>query len=386
VKISKEMTLSDKEKKFIYSQDLDLFPYPPTCPFNTSRAGQAKKILDSMGLLTGPDRELVAPVQTNRAGLEKYHGKEYLDNLEKVGLGTYEEYFLHFGLGTGDCPAFKGVYDFCLWAAGATITAAKLIIDGKAKIAFNPSGGLHHAGADYASGFCYVNDVVLGCMELADAGKKVLYLDVDVHHGDGVQNAFCTRNDVLTISLHQSGHTLFPGTGFSNDIGADDGEGYSVNVPLPPGTYDEIYLKAVKEIALPLTKAYNPDCFVIEIGTDALAGDPLANLSLTNNVYADVIEMLLKFDKPILAVGGGGYNIENTVRAWCLAWTALCGDGAIEHQTLGLGGVMLESTEWQGGLRDAHRHVDPATADMIAPFVDKAIDQVKKNVFSYHGI
>jgi acetoin utilization protein AcuC len=378
--------LSDKEKKFIYSQNLDLFPYPPTCPFNTSRAGQAKKILDSMSLFTGPDREVVAPVPTDRATLEKFHGKEYLDNLEKVGLGTYEEHFLHFGLGTGDCPAFKGVYDFCLWAAGATITAAKLIIDGKARITFNPSGGFHHAGADYASGFCYVNDVVLGCMELTKAGKKVLYLDIDVHHGDGVQNAFCTRNDVLTISFHQSGNTLFPGTGFPQDIGEDDGKGYSVNVPLPPGTYDEIYLKAIKEIVLPLIKAYDPDCFVVEIGTDALAGDPLANLSLTNNVYVDVIEMLLKFDIPILAVGGGGYNIENTVRAWCLAWAIMCGDDTSGHETLGLGGVMLQSTEWQGGLRDTPRHVAPETVDKIAPLVDEVISQVKKNVFSYHAL
>jgi len=378
--------LADKEKKFIYSEEMEQYSYPPTCPFKTHRGAETKKILKSMSLLTGPDREVIAPVPTDKEGLMKYHGKEYIDNLEQVSCGNYEEHFLHFGLGTGDCPAFKGVLDHALWTAGATITAARLINEGKAKIAFNPSGGFHHAGADYASGFCYVNDVVLGCMELTDAGKRVFYLDIDVHHGDGVQNAFCTRNDVMTVSLHQSGQTLFPGTGFPKDVGAGDGKGYSVNVPLPPGTYDETYLKAVDRIVLPLIEFYKPDCFVVEIGADALAGDPLANLNLTNNTYADVIERLLKFDKPILAVGGGGYDVENTVRAWALCWASLCGDDTMEHETLGLGGVMLENTEWQGGLRDTPITVEPEIIHTIEPIIDEVIRQVKKNIFKIHGI
>ena len=155
-----------------------------------------------MSLLTGYDREIVAQIPTDKAGLTKYHGKEYIDNLEQVSGGNFEDHFLHFGLGTSDCPAFKGVLDNAFWAAGATITAAKLIVEGQAKIAFNPSGGLHHAGADYASGFCYVNDAVLGIMQLTDAGQRVLYLDIDVHHGDGVQNAFCTRNDVISATVN----------------------------------------------------------------------------------------------------------------------------------------------------------------------------------------
>ncbi len=367
--------MSDSKKVFVYCEEMEQFSYPPSSPFKTHRPVDLKNLLESMSLLTGPDREVVVPIPTDKAGLTKYHGKEYIDNLEQVSLGNYKDHYVHFGLGTGDCPAFKGVLDHAFWAAGATITAARLINEGKAKIAFNPSGGLHHAGADYASGFCYVNDVVLGCMELTDAGKRVLYLDVDVHHGDGVQNAFCTRNDVMTISLHQSGQTLFPGTGFPQDVGEGDGKGYSVNVPLPPGTYDRVYLKAVDRIVLPLIEFYKPDCFVVELGADALAGDPLANLSLTNNVYADVIERLLKFDKPILTVGGGGYDVANTVRAWALCWATLCGDDTVPKETSGL-----------DGLRDTPITVEPETIQAIEPIIDEVIKQVKKNIFKLHGI
>jgi acetoin utilization protein AcuC len=356
------------KKIFVHSQELERLPYPPQCPFNTSRAGLVKKTLDSMGLLNGPDREQVEPKATDRKGLGRYHTPGFLDALEKVSQGHYEPEFLDMGLGTGDCPVFKGVFDHAVWATGATLTAAEHIISGKAQIAFNPSGGLHHGRKDYASGFCYVNDVVLGIMALTDAGKKVLYLDVDVHHGDGVQNAFYDRNDVMTISLHQDGRTLFPGTGFVNEVGTGEGKGCSVNVPLPPGTYDQAYMKVIREVVLPLISVYDPDCIVVEIGADGLASDPLADLNLTNNVYADIIAELLKFDRPILATGGGGYDLENTVRAWSLAWAALCGQSD------------------QSELRDKRLAVDQRIAKMIAPAVDNVIGAVKQNIFSYHGL
>jgi acetoin utilization protein AcuC len=260
-----------------------------------------------------------------------------------------------------------------------------LILSDSADVAFNPSGGLHHAGPELASGFCYINDMAIACTILAEAGKKVLYLDVDVHHGDGVQNAFYDRCDVMTISFHESGRTLFPGTGFEYDIGTGAGKGYSVNVPLPVGTYDEVYMKAFKAIALPLIGAYNPDVIVFELGADALAGDPLAHLYLTNNTYAEIINHLLSFSKPILAAGGGGYNINNTVRAWALAWSVMC--GAAEHDmNLGAGGVMLESTDWQGGLRDRILVISSQQRDAVVPQVDATIETVRANVFPFHGL
>ena len=216
--------------------------------------------------------------------------------------------------------------------------------------------------ADRAGGFCYVNDIVLGCMALAKAGKRVVFLDIDVHHSDGVQAAFYQRRDVMTISLHQDGRTLFPGTGSVEEIGEGDGRGFAVNVPLPIGTYDAAYLRAVRKVVLPLLHAYNPDVIVLEAGADTLANDPLANLSLTNNTMADVVGLLLAFGKPILATGGGGYNPDNTARAWALVWAALCGEDAGGYMTAGLGGVLLETTDWSGGLRDRQLAPDKAAA------------------------
>ncbi|MBC8377920.1 MAG: acetoin utilization protein AcuC [Planctomycetes bacterium] len=382
------MTESTKQKAFIHSSELEQYPYPDSCPFKTSRAGKVRAMLDSMGLLSGKDKVEVEPVPATFEMLAKFHTPEYLRSLQRAGEGEYEYEMLMMQLGTGDCPVFEGMYDYATLAAGATITGARLIADGKATIAFNPSGGYHHAFDDHAGGFCYVNDVVLGCMTLVDAGKKVLFLDIDVHHCDGVQAAFYDSKDVMNISLHQDGRTLFPGTGFVDDIGEDDGYGYAVNLPLPMGTYDDIYMKAFREVVVPLIRAYNPDVIVLEAGADTLAGDPLAGFTLTNNVMVDVINNLLAFDKPILATGGGGYNVDNVVRAWALVWTALCGEQMAHDVTAGMGGVMLESTEWTNGagLRDRVLIPSQEQKDQVEPVVNEIIEQVKQLVFPVHKI
>jgi len=190
----------------------------------------------------------------------------------------------------------------------------------------------------------------------------------------------------MTISFHESPGTLFPGTGREDEIGSGQGKGYCVNVPLPVGTYDEVYMKAFETIALPLIGAYNPDVIVFELGADALAGDPLAHLYLTNNVYADVIEHLLSFNKPIVATGGGGYNVSNTVRAWALAWSILTGTGSGSDMDHAVGGVMLESTDWQGGLRDRAFVVSQSQREMVVPVVEATIEAVKANIFPIHKL
>jgi len=377
--------LETRKSIFIYSPQLEKYPYPPEHPFNTIRAGKTRKILNSMGLLSGSGRSEVAPVPAERVVLKKFHSARYLHALKSAAEGKFDTEALNMGIGTSDCPVFEGLYDYSVLACGATLTAAKLILSGDADVAFNPSGGFHHAGPECASGFCYINDVALACIVLAEAGKRVLYLDVDVHHGDGVAYAFYDRADVMTISFHQSPRTLFPGTGFENEIGSGPGKGYCVNVPLPVGTYDEAYMESFKTIALPLITAFGADVIVFQLGADALAGDPLAHLHLTNNVYADIIDSLLSFDKPILTTGGGGYNVDNTVRAWALAWSVLC--GAADHDmNLGAGGVMLGTTDWQGGLRDRTLVVSSQQRDMVLPAIGATIDTVKVNVFSIHGL
>jgi acetoin utilization protein AcuC len=169
----------------------------------------------------------------------------------------------------------------------------------------------------------------------------------------------------MTISFHENPRALFPGTGFEDEIGSGEGAGYCVNVPLPIGTYDEAYMKAFETIALPLITAFNPDVFVFELGADALAGDPLAHLYLTNNVYADIINHLLSFSKPILVTGGGGYNVDNTVRAWAVAWSILCGGQAERNREL---------------------TVSAQQRDAVTRAIKATIEAVKANVFSLHGL
>ena len=371
---------------FIHSREIENYRYPAGCPLKTERSVQVRDQVASLGLLAGDGRSEVAPRNASRGDLEKFHSAKYVDALQRGAAGELTPEGALMGLGTMDCPVFEDLYPCALYSAGASLTGAELILNGEASVAFNPSGGFHHAGAETASGFCYVNDVVLACLRLVEGGKRVLFLDVDAHHGDGVQNAFYGRRDVMTISFHESGQTLFPGTGFENEIGEGEGEGFSVNVPLPVGTYDGAYLCAFRDVALPLAGAFDPDAIVLELGMDGLSGDPLTHLSLTNNVHAEVVKAVLSLGRPIVATGGGGYHVENTVRGWALAWREFCGEGQADDMTLGLGGVMLESNEWAGGLRDRVLPVEEEQRREVDAELEATVSAVKRNVFGYHGL
>jgi len=372
---------------FVHTDDLDEGGYPEAVPFNTARAGMTYRKLQSMGLLEGVDRRVVAPVKLTREQLERFHEPRYLDALDRAGRGEHDLSALWMGLGTPDCPLFPGMLDYVSLAAGGSVTAAEVLLAGEAEVAFNPSGGFHHAHAGRAGGFCYVNDIVLACLRMTDAGKRVLFLDLDAHHCDGVQDAFYERNDVMTVSLHQSGTTLFPGTGFEVEIGHGAGRGYSVNFPLPVGTYDAAWVHVYTRGAQPLIEAFDPDVIVLELGMDALAGDPLAHLQLSNNAYADVVERVRRLGKPILATGGGGYHVENTVRGWALCWSVLCGDQE-DHDamSIGMGGVMLETTDWSGGLRDRTLLSDAGRRGEVDAAIDATLRKIERTVFPLHGI
>jgi len=375
--------LVTRKAVFIYSPELEKYSYPPEHPFNTIRPKKTREIVSSMGLLSGGGRSEAAPVPVDRIVLKKFHSARYLHALKKASPRRWDAEAFDMGLGTGDCPIFERLYDYAVLAAGGTLVAAERILAGTADVAFNPSGGFHHAGPERASGFCYINDMALACIILAEAGKRILYLDVDVHHGDGVAYAFYDRRDVMTISLHENPKLLFPGTGFEDEIGSGPGKGYCVNVPLPIGTYDEAYMKVFVSVARPLIGAFNPDVIVFQLGADALAGDPLAHLYLTNNVYVDIINYLLSLNKPILATGGGGYNIDNTVRAWALAWCILCGadsEGPV-NSNVGSNGI-----KQHGGLRDEPLPVSAQQRDTVTHAIEATIGAVKANVFSLHGL
>ncbi|MBN1509960.1 MAG: acetoin utilization protein AcuC [Sedimentisphaerales bacterium] len=375
-----------RRSAFIHSQQIEKYHYPEDSPFKTERAGRTRQVLHAMGLLHGPNIREVAPKPADRRTLKKFHTARYLHALKQAEKGQWDLEALRMGLGTTDCPIFRGMTNYAVLAAGATLVGAGLLLSGEADVAFNPSGGYHHAFPEKAAGFCYINDNALACTVLAEAGKRVLYLDVDVHCGDGVAYAFYERSDVMTISLHENPKLLFPGTGFEDEIGQGQGRGYCVNLPLPAGAFDQAYLYAFDSIAVPLIRAYKPDVIVFELGADTLAGDPLAHLHLTNNTYADIIGRLLRFNRPILMTGGGGYNVENTVRAWALAWSVLSDQDTGQGMEAAIGGVMLQSTDWQGGLRDRELPVTDQQRTTVLSALDASIDIIKATVFPIHGL
>jgi len=378
--------MAPRRAAFLHSPDIEGYRYPPDCPFKTERAGMTRRILAGMGLLAGPDRTEVGFQAAPRGVLERFHTARYLDTMQRAAAGDLDVAGLAMGFGRPEVPVFREMYTYAALACGATLRGADLLLAGEADVAFNPSGGYHHARPEMAAGFCYMNDVALACLALAERVDRVLFLDVDVHHGDGVQDAFYGRRDVMTMSLHETGDALFPGTGYPHEIGTGEGEGASVNVPLPPGTYDDAYLRAFAAVVPPLVGAYDPDVIVFEVGADGLAGDPLADLALTNNTYAEVARQVVGFGKPVLATGGGGYHPENTARTWALVWSVLAGDRDQETLPVGLGGVMLQSTDWQGGLRDRALVTTDAQRAAVDGAVERTIDEVRRRVFPFHGL
>ena len=234
------------------------------------------------------------------------------------------------GLGAGDTPAFSGMHEASLAVVRASVAAARRVLSGEVRHAFNPGGGLHHAMPGRAGGFCIYNDAAAAIAALLDAGaERVAYVDVDVHHGDGVERVFAADPRVLTISLHESGRTLFPGTGDAMDIGEGAGLGTAVNVPLAPHTPGGVWLGAFDAVVEPLVRAFRPDVLVTQLGCDTHATDPLAHLSLTLDDMAAVYARLHTLAHEAaegrwVATGGGGYQLVSVVpRAWTLAFAEM---------------------------------------------------------------
>jgi acetoin utilization protein AcuC len=244
------------------------------------------------------------------------------------------------------------------------------------------AGGFHHAQRRNAEGFCYVNDVVLAMLTLVRKGHRLAYIDLDAHHGDGVQAAFYEDDRVLTISLHESGTTLFPWSGFETEIGAGEGKGYSINVPLPPQTDDEIFLLAFHEIVPSAVSAFDPDIVFMLIGADGLLADPLSHLSLTNNSYAEAVKVVEAFSPKCVVLGGGGYQMNSVTRAWCLAWGVMNGIEPQDEYVGTIGGMML-GTEYVegGGLRDRHAYTTGPLKEEIRKEVLRVTEYIQGTVF-----
>lgn len=238
-----------------------------------------------------------------------------------------------FGLGTPDNPIFDNMHVAAAAVCGASARASELVASGEMQHSFNPAGGLHHARRSEASGFCIYNDPAVAIGRILDLHPdwRVMYIDVDVHHGDGVQWIFYEEPRVLTLSLHQSGRYLYPGTGFEDEIGSGSAIGTSANIPLLPFTGNDDYLWALEETALGLAEAFRPHVLVVQLGADTHFKDPLANLGLTMPAFPPMIEILHRCAHEfasgrLVATGGGGYQFETVVpKVWTIHFAELCG-------------------------------------------------------------
>jgi len=309
----------------IYSPLFGRFSYGDDHPFKLQRYRLVRELMDAYGLLALPTMEIrdCRPVDDDL--VLTFHDPAYVNRLKEFSASDEPRADFRFGLGDADCPVFKGLYECASLGAGATFEAARLVEEEGFDIAFNLSGGWHHAHRAKASGFSYLNDAVLAINWLVGRGRRVVYLDIDAHHGDGVQEGFYASDQVLTISLHESGIYFFPGTGFEDEIGEGRGKGYSVNVPLIAHTDDALYMKAFDEVAYPLIAAYDPDVIVTQIGADTFRTDPLTRLEITTHSYSYIMRKLKALKIPWVALGGGGYDQMNTARAWTIAWAIMNG-------------------------------------------------------------
>ncbi|CAG1065029.1 Acetoin utilization protein AcuC [uncultured bacterium] len=308
---------------FVYSERFGSFYYGIEHPMKPVRLRLTAELMEALGLDKLPSSMIVEARNATEEELLSFHTPEYLKVLKEANTGIIPVGGTQHGLGYADNPVFNGVYEWSALCAGASLQAAELVAQGRAEVAFNISGGLHHAMPNRASGFCYINDAAIAIKYLLGLGKRVAYVDIDAHHGDGVEFAFYDTNKVLTLSVHESGQWLFPGTGLVTDIGVNSGKGFAVNMPLPPSTGDAVFLKVFDEVVQPAIEEFQPDILVTQLGVDSFETDPITHLSLTTNSFEKVIERLRAMEIPWVALGGGGYDLSNVARAWTLAWALM---------------------------------------------------------------
>jgi acetoin utilization protein AcuC len=311
----------------VYGDELMKHRLSDQHPLQPIRVKLAMDLIRSTGLIE--HCRLLPPRPATIDELELVHSPEYVDLVRRLSNpakrgGVSEERVHAAGFGSADNPISDELHEGTALVVGASLVAAEAIDSGAALHAFSPSGGLHHAHRSRASGFCTYNDPAIACRWLKDRGHRVAYVDVDVHHGDGVEGIFYTDPDVLTISLHESGRYLFPGTGFVEDCGAGPGRGTAANLPFVPFTWDEPWLEGFEKVVPALLRRFKPTVLVTQDGCDTHYLDPLAHIAATTRIWPRVGRMFHELAHELcggrwLALGGGGYAIYEVVpRAWTL--------------------------------------------------------------------
>ena len=381
----------------LWDDALTHYDFGPDHPLNPVRVALTFSLAGQLGVLAAPSVTVLGPVPASDADLETVHDADYIEAVREAGRTLVPA--PRYGLGTPDDPVFPGMHEASALVAGATLAAARAVWTGESAHGASIAGGLHHAMRRAASGFCIYNDPAVAIKWLLSAGaSRVAYVDVDVHHGDGVQAAFYDDPRVLTISLHEHPASLFPGTGLPGETGAGEGEGYAVNVALPAGTSDAQWLRAFDAVVPPLLRAFKPEILVSQHGCDTHFLDPLAHLEVSVDAQRQVAVWLHDLaheacDGRWLLTGGGGYALVQVVPR---TWTHLLAIAA---------GVPLDpATEIPPAWRSEAARLTGESAPAVmtdgspvryAPFssgidpedpVDRAIMRTRGAVFASHGL
>lgn len=365
---------------FIYSDNFSRINYGAEHPLKPLRLKLTYELIRACGLIVPGDPRLIEPEPASEEDLLAFHTPDYLGILKAANTGRMFAGARLFGLGPGDNPVFPGLLDWSRLVTGASLLAAGLVDNGRVDIAFNIGGGLHHALPSQASGFCYINDPVIAIQWLVNRGRRVAYIDIDAHHGDGVQAAFYATDRVLTISLHETGAALFPGTGFPAESGTANGKGYSVNIPLPPETDDELFLHAFTRVVPPLIGEFRPDVVVSQLGVDTLRTDPLTHLNYTTQGFCKAVRLIKDLCPKWVALGGGGYDIGNVARAWTLAWAIMNDADLPEEIPEAFLSTYPEAGFTGGNMQDQEFTLDGRRKEMMKKEVDRAIAAVREQL------
>ena len=372
----------------MYSDEVLDYDFGPQHPLTPRRFRPSIDLMRTLGATN-----FIEPRLATDDELARLHSPDYIATVKSFAVDPARP--PSAGIGPGDCPAFDDMHVASARIAGGSIDAVDRILAGESEHAFNPGGGLHHAMAGRASGFCIYNDVALGVARARDAGHRVMYVDLDVHHGDGTQALFWDDPLVLTFSIHETGMTLFPGTGFVEERGGPDALGTKVNVPLQPLTSDGSWIAAI-ETALPaLAAAFRPTFLVTQHGCDTHAYDPLAHLRLTTRAYHASTRLLDGLahehcDGRWLATGGGGYDAYRVVpRSWSLVWLAQAHREPPDETDDGWRERWADESARFGQSPPPEKFLDPEdmvrpepseTADTNRRTLDRALDHALRNL------
>ncbi|HEX2029620.1 MAG TPA: acetoin utilization protein AcuC [Nitriliruptorales bacterium] len=369
------------------------YDFGPQHPLQPVRVELTVELIRALGICDGERAEEVPSSEFGEDELLRVHERDYVEAVQRISASNSSSAW-EYGLGPGDNPTFPGMHEASMQVCAASKQAARLVWEGEADHAFNPAGGLHHAMPRRASGFCIYNDPAVAIDWLLHNGaERIAYLDVDVHHGDGVERMFWDDPRVVTISLHESGRYLFPGTGFPSDIGGDGAEGSAANLTFDPRTTGDVWLSAFDEVVPPLVDAFRPDVLVTQLGCDTHVRDPLAHLALTVDDYAEIARRVHRLAHEAaggrwVALGGGGYKLVEVVpRAWSI-WFAELAGAELPEETPESWRELARERVGESPPRtfsDGDAGVPSGTRSQTSRAAEEAVEHLKQHVLARHG-